>query len=256
VRRLGPYLATVAILLALLGAWELYTVLSGIDPALFPSPGNVASSLWHDRALLWTNFKVTAGEVLLGVLVAGAAGFILPVALHLSLPLRRSVYPLLIASQAIPVVLIAPLLVVWLGFGLAPKLVIIALVSFFPILVTTLDALSRVDPELHKLLRTLDAPRRRVLRHVELPAALPGLFSGAKVAVAVAVIGAVFAEWAGSDSGLGHLVLQAIPQLLTARAYAAVVILCAFAIVLFGLLTLVERLMLPWTRKPPTGVNG
>jgi putative hydroxymethylpyrimidine transport system permease protein len=150
-------------------------------------------------------------------------------------------------------VLIAPLLVTWLGFGLAPKLAIIALVSFFPILVTTLDALSRVDPELHKLLRTLDASRSRVLRHVELPAALPGLFSGAKVAVAVAVIGAVFAEWAGSDAGLGHLVLQAIPQLLTARAYAAVAILSAFAIALFGLLTLVERAVLPWTRNPRGG---
>jgi putative hydroxymethylpyrimidine transport system permease protein len=246
---IGPLL----ILAALFGGWELYAEISGVDPLLLPPPHAVATALWEDRALLWDDFAVTAGEVLLGVLVAGAAGFVLPVALHLSLPLRRSFYPLLIASQAIPIVLIAPLLVVWLGFGLAPKLVIIGLVAFFPILVTTLDALSRVDPELVKLLRTLDASRLRILRHVELPAALPGLFSGAKVAAAVAVIGAVFAEWAGSEAGLGHLVQQAIPQLETARAYAAVLILSMFAIALFGLLTLAERLLVPWARNPPGG---
>jgi putative hydroxymethylpyrimidine transport system permease protein len=254
-RRLAPSLAAAAILLALLGAWELYADLGPVDPLLLPAPHAVAQALADDRALLWSNFTVTAGEVLLGIVVAGLAGFACAVALHLSLALRRSVYPLLVASQTIPIPILAALLVVWLGFDLAPKLVIIGLVSFFPIAVTTLDALARVDVELLKLLRTLDAPRLRVLRHVELPAALPGLFSGAKVAVAVAVIGAVFAEQAGSSSGLGHLVQQAIPQLLTARAYAAVLILSAFAITLFGLLTLVERLALPWTREPRGGVE-
>lgn len=249
------WLAPLAILLALVGAWELYVQLGGVDPLLFPPPHQVAQSLWEDRALLWDSLRVTGGEMLLGMLVAGAAGFILPIALHLSLPLRRSVYPLLVISQVIPIVLIAPLLVVWLGFGIGPKLVIIGLVCFFPIVVTTLDALARVDPELPKLMRTLDAPRLRVLRHVELPAALPGLLSGAKVAVVFAPIGAVFAEWVGSSSGLGHLVQTAIPQLETARAYAAVVILSAFAITLFGLLTLAERLVVPWAHDPPQGRN-
>lgn len=251
--RLLGALGALAILLALLGAWELYADLSAIDPAILPPPHAVAKAAWVDRGLLWDNLRVTAGEVLLGLLVAGAVGFALPVALHLWRPLRRSVYPLLVVSQVIPIVLIAPLLVTWLGFGIAPKLLIIGLVCFFPIVVTTLDALSRVDPELPKLMRTLDAPRLRVLRHVELPSALPGLFSGAKVAVTFAPIGAVFAEWVGSSSGLGHLVQQAIPQLLTARAYAAVLILSAFAIALFGLLTLAERLLVPWAHDPRGG---
>jgi len=251
--RAAYVLAPLALLLALLGAWELYVQLGGVDPLLLPPPHQVAESLWTDRGLLWDNLRVTGGEMLLGILVAGAAGFVLPVVLHLSLPLRRSVYPLLVVSQAIPIVLIAPLLVVWLGFGIAPKLVIIGLVCFFPIVVTTLDALSRVDPALPKLMRTLDASRWHVLRRVELPAALPGLFSGAKVAVVFAPIGAVFAEWAGSSSGLGHLFQQAIPNLETARAYAAVAILSAFAITLFGLLTLAERLIVPWAHEPPQG---
>jgi NitT/TauT family transport system permease protein/putative hydroxymethylpyrimidine transport system permease protein len=245
--------AAALIVLALFGAWELYADLGPVDPLLLPAPHEVARSLWLDRSLLWNAFTVTAGEVLLGILIAGVVGFACAIALHLSLALRRSTYPLLVASQAVPVVIVAPLLVTWLGFGIAPKLVIIGLVSFFPIVVTTLDALSRVDRETIKLLRTLDASRLRILRHVELPAALPGLFSGAKVAVAIAVIGAVFAEYAGSSSGLGNLIQTSIPQLLTARAFAAVMILSAFAIVLFGLLTLAERLIVPWAHTPPGG---
>jgi NitT/TauT family transport system permease protein/putative hydroxymethylpyrimidine transport system permease protein len=249
------WLSVLLILLALFGAWELYADFGPVDRLILPPPHDVASRLWEDRTLLWENLRVTAGEILLGILVAGAAGFICAIALHLSLTLRRATYPLLVASQTIPIPLFAVLLVVWLGFGIAPKLAIIGIVSFFPIVVTTLDALARVDPEQLKLLRTLDASRWRILLHVELPAALPGLFSGAKVAVVVAVIGAVFAEWAGSASGLGHLVQQAIPQLLTARAYAAVLILSAFAITLFGLLTLAERLLVPWAHESPQGRN-
>ncbi len=251
--RIVGALAAAAIVLLLFGAWELYADLGPVDPLLLPAPHEVARALYDDRGLLWDNFTVTAGEVLLGILVAGVAGFVCAIALHMWFTLRISIYPLLVASQTIPIVMVAPLLVTWLGFGLAPKLAIIGLISFFPIVVTTLDALGRVDAEQRKLLRTLDASRLRVLRHVELPAALPGLFSGAKLAVVFAVIGAVFAEWSGSDSGLGHLFQQAIPQLLTARAYAAVLILSMFAIALFGLLTLAERLLVPWAKDPPGG---
>ena len=241
------------ILAALFGAWELYVQLGFVDPLLLPPPHAIAQALVDDRALLWSNFTVTAGEVLLGILVAGVVGFACAIALHMWLALRRSVYPLLVASQTIPIVLIAPLLVFWLGFGIAPKLVVVGLIAFFPVAVTTLDALGRVDPEQLKLMRTLDARRLRILRHVELPAALPGLFSGAKIGIAIAVIGAIFAEQVGSTRGLWPLFQQAISQLHTARAYAAVVILSAFAITLFGLLTLVERLVLPWTHDPPGG---
>jgi putative hydroxymethylpyrimidine transport system permease protein len=253
VRRAGHLrraLPAVAILLALFGAWELYADLGPVDALLLPAPHEVAQALFEDRALLWSNFRVTAGEVLLGVLVAALGGLACAVAIHLSPTLRRAVYPLLVASQTVPIPIVASLLVVWLGFDLAPKLVIIGLVSFFPIVVTTLDALAGVDPELTRLMRSLGASRLRIFRQVEAPAALPGLFSGAKIAVTVAVIGAVFAEQAGSSSGLGHLVQQAIPQLLTARAYAAVLILSAFAIALFGLLTLAERVALPWAHDP------
>ena len=235
--------------LALLIGWELYADLGGIDQFLLPAPSDVAASLWTDRGLLWDNFTVTAGEVLLGIVVSLAAGVVLAVAIHLSRTMRRATYPLLVASQTIPIVIVAPLLVAWLGYDLAPKLAIVGLICFFPVVVTTLDGLAGVDPDLRKLMRTLDASRLQTLRHVEAPAALPALLSGAKIAVTVAVIGAVLAEQAGSSDGLGHLILQSIPQFETARSWAAVVVLAAFAIVLFGALALAERRLVPWAHR-------
>lgn len=243
-------IAALVILLALAGAWEAYARLGPVDDFILPAPTQVAEALWEDRGLLWDNLLVTAQEVGLGILLALVLGAALAIVIHLSPTLRRAVYPLLVGSQAVPVVIVAPLLVVWFGFGIAPKLAIIALVCFFPVVVTTLDALAAVDPEQRKLLRTLDATRGQELRWVEVPAALPGALSGAKIAVAVAVIGAVFAEYAGSSEGLGNVILQAIPQLETARAYAAVSLLAALAILLFALLALAERLLVPWARRP------
>jgi putative hydroxymethylpyrimidine transport system permease protein len=238
-------MSALLLLLAGVGAWELYARLGGVDDFVLPAPTEIADALVRDRALLWDNFLVTASEVALGILVALATGFALAVALHLSRIARRAVYPLLVASQAVPIPVIAVLLVVWLGFGLGPKLAIIALVSFFPVVVTTLDALRRVDPDLLKLLRTMDASRWQAFRFAELPAAAPAALSGARIGVAVAVIGAVFAEYAGSEAGLGHLILQAVPQLETARAYAAVVVLATFAVALFFALAAAERRLDP-----------
>jgi NitT/TauT family transport system permease protein/putative hydroxymethylpyrimidine transport system permease protein len=237
-------------LLVLLGIWELYVDLGGVDSLILPAPHSVASALYSDRSLLWSNFTITAEEVLLGVLLAAAGALLMAVAMHFSPTLRGALYPLLVASQAIPIPVVAPILVFWLGFGILPKLVVIALVSFFSIVVTTLAGFAAVDQDLIKLMRTFDASRLATFRHIELPSALPGVFTGARIAVAVAVIGAVFAEQAGSNSGLGYVLVQSLPQLLTARAVAAVVILSLFAIALFTLLTFAERLLLPWAHRP------
>ena len=245
-QRLLNIFPALLMVLALIGAWELYVDLGGVDPSILPAPHAVAQALYDDRSLLWSNFLVTGREVLLGGLLATVVGLALAIGIHFSRTLRLALYPLIVASQAVPVVILAPILTLWLGFGIAPKLVVVALVSFFAIVVTTLDGLGSVDPDLIKLMRTFDASRVRTFRHVELPAVLPGVFTGAKIAVAVSVIGAVFAEWNGSNSGLGYTLIQSIPQLLAARAVAAVVILAVFAIVLFGLLTLAERAAVPW----------
>ena len=239
------------LLAALIGMWELYVDLHGDTFSfILPAPHQVAKSLYSDRGLLWSNFLVTAKEVLLGIMVATVIGFVLAVAIHFSPTVRRAAYPLVVGSQAVPVVTFAPVLAFWLGFGLLPKLVVIALVSFFSIVVTTTAGFAAVDPDLIKLMRTFDASRLRTFWHVELPTALPGVFTGAKIAVAVSVIGAVFAEWQGASSGLGYVILQSLPQLLAARGMAAVVILSVFAIALFALLALAERMAVPWAYGP------
>jgi ABC-type nitrate/sulfonate/bicarbonate transport system permease component len=239
------------LLVALLGAWELYADFGGVDPVILAAPHQVAKAIYIDRGLLWSNFLVTAQEVLFGVLVAAVVGLVLAIGIHLSSALRTATYPLVVSSQTIPIPMIAPLLMLWFGFGIFPKVIVVALISFFSIVVATLDALAAVDPDLIKLMRTFDAPRWRTFREVELPAALPGVFTGAKIAVAVAVIAAVIGEMmGGSNAGLGYLFIQATPQLLTPRAYATVVILSLFAIALFSLMTLAERLALPWAFEP------
>lgn len=247
-RVVAPLALVIGLLVAweLAARWELAADALSIEPFLIPAPSDIAEALWTDRALLAEDAWVTLQEVILGFLVAVAAGLGFATVLHLSETLRRAFYPVLVASQTVPIIVIAPILVVWFGFGIGPKLAIIALICFFPITVNTLDGLRSVDPDLIKLMRTLDASRWQIFFRAEAPSALPYAFSGAKIAVAVAVIGAVFGEWAGSDAGLGHLMLQASAQLLTARLFAAVVVLSLFAIGLFALLAALERRIAWW----------
>lgn len=246
------WLLPAALVAALVALWQLAAQSGAISDALrledflVPAPSEIATTLAEDREVLADNAWVTLQEVVLGFLLALAVGLSFAVALHLSPTLRRAFYPLIVASQTIPIIVVAPILVVWFGYGIGPKLAIIALICFFPIAINTLDGLRSVDPDAPKMMRTLDASRRQILLRVEAPAALPYAFSGAKIAVAVAVIGAVFGEWSGSNSGLGHLMLQDNAQLETARLFAAVVVLSGMAIALFGLLALAERRVVRW----------
>lgn len=249
---ISRWLPPLLIVALLIGAWEVAAQVGvladalNLQPFLVPAPSEIAKALWEDRSLLADQGWVTLKEVVAGFALAVVLGVAFAVVMHLSETLRRAFYPLVVASQTVPIIVIAPILVVWFGYGIGPKLAIIALICFFPITVNTLDGLRSVDPELPKLMRTLDAGRVQVFRRVEAPMALPFFFSGAKIAVAVAVIGAVFGEWAGSDSGLGHLMLQASAQLLTARLFAAMLVLSAFAIALFALLAALERRVAWW----------
>lgn len=246
------WLAPGVVLVALFGIWQLAAstgALAGLlnlQEFLVPSPAEIAAALWENRGLLADNAQVTLREVVFGFLLALAAGLGFATLLHLSETMRSAVYPLIVASQTIPIIVVAPILVVWFGYGIGPKLAIVALICFFPIAVNTLDGLRSVDPEAIKMMRGLDASRGQILWRVEAPTALPFAFSGARIAIAVAVIGAVFGEWAGSDAGLGHMILQDNAQLETARMFAAVAVLSAIAIALFALLALLERRIVDW----------
>jgi putative hydroxymethylpyrimidine transport system permease protein len=229
--------------------WQAVASIHGVDNLTLASPVETWHSLKVDRALLISNMWVTLEEVLLGLGIAVVAGAGSAILMHLYRPLRDAAYPLLVASQAIPIVVLAPLFVLAFDYGIGPKLAIVALICFFPITVNVLDGLRSVDPELLKLMRSLRASRIATLVKVELPGALPFLFSGLRVAATVSVIGAVFGEWAGADKGLGRLVLLGNNQLETPRVYAGVVILTLMALALFALVTLAERVAVPWNRK-------
>jgi putative hydroxymethylpyrimidine transport system permease protein len=245
--------AALLVLLAFAG-WEALVRAEVVDALLLPAPTDIAQALWTDRAILAEDLAVTTGEVLLGLLAALAVGIALGVAMHLFPPVRRTLRPLVIGSQAVPVPVIAPLFILVLGFGLAPKVLMVALVCFFPVTINLYDGLRDVDPDARKLLRSLDATRWQRLRLLEAPSALPTTFTGVKIAAAVAVIGAVFAEWAGSDRGLGHTLLIANGQLETARAFAATFLLFVLAILLYGLFAVLERRVVDWT--PRTASQG
>lgn len=248
-RRWGlPVLA----LAALIGAWQvaastgLLAEVLGVESFLVPSPAEIASSLWDNRSLLAENAWVTLQEIVLGFLIGLGVGLGFGFLLRPFETLRLTFYPLIVASQAIPILVFAPVLVVWFGFGIGPKLAIVALVCFFPIAVATADGLRSVDPEAIKMMRALDASRGQLLWRLEAPTALPFTFSGAKIAVTFAPIAAIFGEWAGADSGLGVLIRQDSAQLETARLFASALILSVIAVCLYGFVAMIERRVVNW----------
>ena len=239
-----------------LAGWQLGTAWSGISPLLLPSPLQVAQSLGRNAGLLASNAVVTVQEILLGFALSALGGVALGILLNASRLAERAVYPWLVASQMVPIVAVAPILVVWFGFTIVPKVLVVALVGFFPVVVNTLDGLKATDPELITLVRTLGMSRWRIMRTVRIPSALPYVFSGLKVAMAFSVVGAVFGEWVGSSAGLGYLMLALNNQLATVDLFAAVFVLSALGIALFFLVGLVERLVIPWHHRARQAAAG
>lgn len=246
-RRLWP---AGLVLVGLLGVWALATHVFGVEDYILPAPDEVAVTLverW-DRTLRSASW-VTGVEVVLGFLAAVVAGLAIGCLLHGWGLARRALYPLLIGSQSVPLVVMAPILAIMLGYSVTPKLVLVALICFFPVVVATVDGLDSVDPALVRMMRTLHGTAWTVFWKVEFPAALPNTFTGLRLAAAYAATGAVFGEYAGATDGLGHVMRQAVPQLETALVFAAIVLLSAMSMALFWLVCLLERLVVPWNRE-------
>ena len=249
-RRVAQAWPSLVLLVGSVAFWELSVRLAHVPDYLFPSPVAVARSLRDDVHLLADATVVTLREVVAGYLVGVA--LVIAVVLHFSSALRRALLPLLLLSQAVPTVLLAPILAILLGYGIEPKLVVVAVVCFFPIVVNAVDGFRSADPQHLLLMRALHAGRVATFRRVEFPSALPAIFSGARIAATYAAVGAVFAEWAGSSAGLGFVILQAQPALDTARIFAAVLVLSAIALTLYALVTLTQHLVIPWHQEVAT----
>jgi ABC-type nitrate/sulfonate/bicarbonate transport system permease component len=211
-------------------------------PAQVRSPRRVVS----DFSLLAEHFLVTLGEIVLGFVIALVSAFAFALAIFYSKTLERVFYPVIIFLQNMPLFAIAPLLKLWLGFTIWPKVTVAALIAFFPIVVNTVDGLRATDPDLIDLLKIFGASRRQILHKVQLPSALPFIFSGARVGITLSVVGAVIGEWVGAQAGLGYVMLRANATLKTDLVFAAIFALAGLGVLLFGLLTLLERWATPW----------
>ena len=242
------WLPALLIVLGILALWETYVRIFDVQTWLLPAPSAIGVALVEDAGLLWRHTRATLSEIIVGFGLALVSGVLIATAVGMSRTLERALYPFIIASQTIPIIVIAPMLLIWVGYGLAPKVIVVALISFFPIVVNMVDGLKSVDRDMVNLMRTLGANRRQVFFKVQVPTSLPYLFSGMRVAVAVSVIGAVIGEWVGSSEGLGYLMLRSKPQFLTERVFASIVILSVLGIGLFASVGIMERLAIPWRR--------
>lgn len=236
------------ILIGFILFWEVAVRIAETPRWMLPPPSAIIESFRTEYRLLLRHTWVTLIEVVLGFGLALLAGLAVGIAIDASRILERAIYPLIIASQTVPMVALAPLMLIWFGYGLTPKILITALIGFFPIAVNTVDGLKSTDREVLALLRSMGASRGMRFRIARIPAALPLIFSGARVAITFCVIGAVFGELVGASEGLGYLMQRAASQFQTARVFAAIVILALMGIGLFSLVTLIERLVLPWRR--------
>jgi ABC-type nitrate/sulfonate/bicarbonate transport system permease component len=245
VGRWGPPLVVIAVIVL---AWEAACRAAGLSPVVLPAPSRIVEQLWAFRAdavrHAWPTLWETAVGLLLSILVSIAAA----VAMDRFDSVRRALQPLLVASQTVPVVAIAPLLVLWFGFGLAPKVFIVVLVTFFPVTIALLDGFAAASSEATDLLRSFGADRSQVFRKLRWPAALPSFFTGLRIAATYGVIGAVFGEYVGAYEGLGIWMQISQKAFRTDLVFGAILLSATLSVGLFGLVSAAERLLIPWYR--------
>lgn len=247
-RRVADALPAAALAAAILLVWQIATALAQMPKWLLPSPLDIADALVTTAPLLAFHAVRTLEEALIGLSLAFALGVGTAIVMDRSEFARRAFYPILVTSQTVPVIAIAPLLVIWFGYGLLPKVLVVALVCFFPMVVATFDGLGSVDPEAVRLVRSMGATEWQLFWRVRWPGALPGVFSGVRIGVTYGIVGAIVGEFVGASRGLGYFLQHSADQLLTERVFAGIVVSAALSVALFLFVTLLERLLVPWHR--------
>lgn len=243
-RRLGPAIALVVVLLA---AWELYARASGLSPFVLPPPSRVVAALWEFRDQAIRHVVPTVLETLIGFGISIAAATAAAIALDRVAIARRAVEPLLVGSQTIPIVAIAPLIVVWFGFGLLPKVLVVVLVTFFPITIALLDGFSSTRPEATELMRSFGASSDQTFRKVRWPSGLPGFFTGLRISATYAVVAAVIAEYVGATDGLGIWMQLSQRSFRTDLVFAAILLTAVLSVALYAAVVAAERALIPWS---------
>jgi ABC-type nitrate/sulfonate/bicarbonate transport system permease component len=245
-------LPPLVIVLLLLAGWQIGSETGALPGYIFPPPTTVISELFEQPGLFWENAKTTLLEILLGGVIGIVFGFLIGTLISMSRVLRAAFYPLVIASQSVPILALAPLLILWLGFGIEPKIVIVVQIVFFPVAVAAIQGLSTVDPAIMVFGETLGASKWQLFWKVRFPSMLPYFFAGLKISLSYAAIAAVIAEYIGATTGLGALMSRANSGYETKVLVAAVVLVTLIGLLLFVLTVLVERWAIPWNRRAPS----
>jgi NitT/TauT family transport system permease protein len=239
-------LPPLTILLGVVLIWEGWVHLARISAFILPSPSSIFLKLVHDHVVIAGNLRVTLIEILSGFAAAVLVAFVSGVAISYSRALRRSIYPLIVLFHTVPVVAIAPILIIWFGYNIWPRIIVTALIAYFPMVVNVVAGFGAVEPELIAFFRSLNAGRFETFVKLALPTALPSIFAGMKITSVLAVVGATVSEWIGADRGLGHLIAEDTAQFDTERVFASIVVLSLVGIVMFSLVSIAEWLVLPW----------
>ena len=247
--RLNLVWPSVALVIVGIAIWEIYVRWQNVSPSVLPTPSDITSASWDDRGNLWTALWVTFQETILGLGIAIVAAIVLAVAMDFIPWVRRGIYPILVSSQTIPIVAIAPLVIIWFGFGLMPKVLVVAFYTFFPIVVGLAQGLASTDPDAMNLLRSMRASRWQIFMRARLPSSMPHFFTGVRITVTYAVVAAVFAEYVGSFEGLGIYMQQMRNAFRTDLVFGAVLVTMLLTLVLFLIVVIIERLVMPWHRS-------
>lgn len=245
-RRLAGYGPAFVLAITLLALWELYVRATGVSPLILPAPTAIIQALVNNRGVIYDNTVQTLLETVLGMGAAILLGLLLAILLNLSSWMRRAIYPLLVTSQTIPIITLAPLLLIWIGYDIRPKIIVVTLYCFFPIAIACADGLAAAEPDLLNLLRSMRASPWQTLWLVRLPGAMPAFFSGLRIAATYSVTGAIFGEYVGGEKGLGIYMQRATNSLVIVQVFAAILVTAVLSLVLFGLVSFIERLALPW----------
>lgn len=242
-------LPSLVLLFGIVLAWEALVRVLGIDPIVLPAPTRILSALWDARAVAAGHALTTLLETVVGFAVSVVFAVGAALVMDSIGWVRRAVYPILVASQTIPVVAIAPLLIIWFGIGLVPKVLVVVLVTFFPVTVALLDGLAGTERDAASLLQTMGASRSQILLKLRLPGALPSFFTGLRIAVTYAVIGAIFGEQVGAVNGLGIWIILSKNLFRTDLVFGAILVTAVLTLCLWLLVGVVERLTIPWYQE-------
>jgi len=239
----------ILMIIAALIVWEGYVRITNQPITTLPAPSQIIKTLINERYVLLGHAKITIFEALLGFSIAFILAIIIAIIIDSSNFFKRGFYPILVTSQTIPIIALAPLIAIWFGYGILPKVIVVVLVTFFPIVISLADGLNNADKGLIDLMKTMNASKWQILIKIKFPSALPALFSGLRIAATYSVMGAVIGEWLGASKGLGIYMRNTLHSYLTDRLFAAIIIMVITSITFYSILLLLETKLVPWNKK-------